>query len=124
MPVVGIGMGIVSSLGLAGQFASGIMSAKARQGEFAETVRRIGRERDITVGSAIAKVGASGIEMDSASTVNYLKALTDEFNREIKNVQKTAKATKTADMIGNLAGIFGGGAQTYSALGQANNWKF
>lgn len=122
--MVGIGFGIVSALGLAGQFASGVMSAKARQGEFAEQIRKTGLERDITVGTAFSKVGASGIEMDSPSTVNYLKTLTGEFNREISNLRKTAAATKTADMIGNLAGLAGGGAQTYSALGQANNWKF
>lgn len=122
--MVGIGYGIVSSLGLAGQFASGIMSANARQGEFAEQVRQIGLKRDLTLGTATAKVAASGIESGSASTVNYLKNLTAEFDREIANVKKTAKTAQTADLIGSLAGLVGGGAQTYGALGTANNWKF
>lgn len=122
--MVGIGFGIVSALGLAGQFASGVMSSKARQGEFAEQIRQTGLRRDLTLGTATARAAASGIEMDSSSTTNYLKSLTGEFNREISNIRKTAKATKTADMIGNFAGLLGGGAQTYGTMGQANNWKF
>lgn len=122
--MVGIGYGIVSALGLAGQFASGIMSANARQGEFAEQIRQIGLKRDLTLGTATAKAAASGIELGSSSTTTYLNALTAEFNREIANVKKAARATKTADMIGNISGLLGGAAQTYGTLGQANNWKF
>jgi hypothetical protein len=100
----------------------GIVSAKARQGEFAEQIRRIGMQRDQTVGLATAKSAASGVELSSVSTVDYLKRLTYEFDREISNVRKTADATKTADMLSLFAGGVGGGAQIYGKLGAANNW--
>ncbi len=122
--MIGAGFAIAQGLGLAGQFASGIMSAQSRQAEFAEQLRRLRLQKEQTVGLATAKSGASGVEFTSASTQHYLTSLTSEFDRAISNVQRAGRTTNLTDMLGTFSNLLGGGAGMFGALGKANNWDF
>ena len=122
--MVGVGFAAVQALGVAGQFASGIMSAKSRQAEFAEQLRALQMKKEYTLGIAKVRAGASGVTMDSVSTVDYLAGLAGEFDREIANLKHAKKTAGSAALVGNLAGLATGGAQTYLGLAQLNNfWK-
>lgn len=122
--MVGIGFGVAQALGTAGRFASGLMSARARRGEFNEALRQLELRRTQTVGLARAKAAASGTEMSSLSTVEYLAALTKEFDIARTNLRRTRDLTGRADLIGNLSGLLGGASSIYGGLGQANNWDW
>jgi hypothetical protein len=122
--MVGLGFGITQALGLAGPFASGVMSAEARQGEFAEQLRRLRLKKEQTVGLARSRANASGVTADSATTDLYLKALTGEFDFNIRRLEETAGQVSMADTIGNFASLFGGGVSTLGGIAKANNWQF
>lgn len=120
--MLGIGFGILSTLGNVGQAASGLMSTYARQGEFAEQLRRLRMEKQSTVGLAAAKTGASGVEMTSASSVQYLNDLSSEFDRAIAMTKNTAQQALISGVVGAGSSLLGGGASTYKGLGDINNW--
>jgi hypothetical protein len=122
--MVGVGFAAVQALGVAGQFASGLMSAQARQGEFADQLRALTMKRDQTLGIARARAAASGVEMDSRSTTDYLAGLTGEFDTELARIRSVKKMAGNAALIGNLSTLAGGGANTYLGLAQLNNfWR-
>lgn len=122
--MVGVGSAAVSALGVAGQFASGLMSAKARQAEFAQQLRALEMKKEQTIGLARARAAASGVEMSSSSTTDYLAGLADEFDTEIGYLRSAKRTSGNAALIGSLSGLVGGGAQTYLGLAQANNfWR-
>lgn len=118
----GVGYGIFSSLGNVGQAASGLMSTFARQGEFAEQIRRLRQEKAQMVGLATAKTGASGVEMTSASSVQYLNDLSAEYDRAISAAKSNSRLSLISGLVGVGAGLAGGGASTYKVLGDINNW--
>lgn len=120
--IKGLGYGIFSSLGNVGQAASGLMSAYARQGEFSEQLRRLRQEKASTLGLANAKTGASGVEMTSASSVQYLNDLSAEFDRAIAATKRNSTLSLVSGIIGVGAGLVGGGASTYKTLADINNW--
>jgi hypothetical protein len=122
--MIGVGFAIAQGLGLAGQFASGLMSAQARQGEFAEQLRRLEMQKRQTVGLATAKTGASGVEFTSASTQQYLASLASEFDRSIDNLRDVGRVTSMTDMLGAFSNLLGGSAGLVGSLGKANNWDF
>lgn len=118
----GVGFGAAQVLGMAGQFASGLMSADARQSEFAQQIRALKMKRDFTVGIATARAAASGVTSDSVSTTKYMASLTGELNRGIDNLEGVANTTGVMDKIGLFSGLVGGAANAYATLGKANNW--
>jgi hypothetical protein len=105
-----IAAGIVAGLGVAGQMASGIMSARSRRAEFDQQLRATMMKRDQTLSLATARAAASGFEIGSRSTTEYLAALTGEFNIEIDNIRKARDTSFLASILGTLAGGVGGTA--------------
>jgi hypothetical protein len=105
-----IAAGIVAGLGVAGQMASGIMSARSRRAEFDQQLRATMLKRDQTVGIATARAAASGFEIGSRSTTEYLAALTGEFNIEIERMKDARNTSFAAGIIGSFAGGAGGAA--------------
>lgn len=120
--MVGIGSGIASALGAAGQIASGLMAADARQMEFADQIRILKQKRDYTTSLAASKAAASGIALGSVSTSEYLKQLTSQFNTEIAGVQRTADTVGSMDFINQVTGSFGALATVGLGVMKANNW--
>jgi hypothetical protein len=105
-----IGPAIVAGLGAAGQFASGIMSAKARRAEFDQQIRETRMKMYQTVGTINARASAGGFELGSASTKDYLRATTNEFFLEISRLKRAQKQTFAANILGSLSGLLGSGA--------------
>lgn len=120
--MVGTGFAVASILGTAGQFASGILSAQARQGEFAEQLRRLEQKKRYTIGLATAKTGASGVEFSSASTQHYLASLTSEFDRAIAATRDAKSLGGVLDTFGIVSGGISNLAGMAGTLGKANNW--
>jgi hypothetical protein len=118
----GVGFGAAQILGTTGQFASGLLSAQARQAEFAQQIRALKMKRDFTVGIANARAAASGVTSDSLSTTKYMASLTGELNLGIKNLENTAATTDIMDKFSLFSGLVGGGANAYASIGKANNW--
>jgi hypothetical protein len=110
-----IAMAAAQALGVAGQFASGLMSSGARQAEFAESLRQLQQKKEFTVGLARTRAAATGFDLNSGSTMEYLRGLTKEFDIAIGNLRRTARTTRTADLIGTISGAVGGAAQTYGS---------
>jgi hypothetical protein len=122
--MVGVGFAAVSALGLAGQLASGVMSAKARQAEFAQQLRALEMKKEQTIGIARARAAASGIEMSSTSTTDYLAGLTSEFDTELNYLRATKRMAGDAADIGNTMSLLGGAASIYGGTAQQNNfWR-
>lgn len=115
-----IGPAIVAGLGVAGQLASGLMSARARRAEFDEQIRGLTIKRDQTVGIATAKAAASGVEIGSRSTTEYLKSLTSELNREIGNYVSARNTTYRANLLSLFTNGLAGGAGVASQYMKAN----
>jgi hypothetical protein len=105
-----IGAAIVAGLGVAGQMASGIMSARSRRAEFDQQIRAMRLKRDQTLSLTTARAGQSGLEMGSVSTTDYLKGLTNEFNLEIERMKDARNTSFAAGIIGSFAGGAGGAA--------------
>lgn len=120
--MVGTGFAVAEGLGAAGKFASGLLSAQARQGEFAQQIRAIEFKKNQTIGIATARAAASGTTLDSLSTDKYIGALANQFDTEITNVRRAKRMTGIADLVGNISTLVGAGASIYGSLGQANNW--
>jgi len=120
--MIGVGFAVASLLGTAGQVASGVMSAQARQGEFAEQLRRLDMKKRYTVGLTAARAGASGTEFASTSTQSYLASLTSEFDRAIAATRKAKSLAGLTDTLGLIAGGISGIAGAAGTLGKANNW--
>jgi hypothetical protein len=120
--MIGVGFGAVKALGVAGQFASGLMSSSARQAEFNDQLHQLQLKKNYTVGLASVRAGASGTTMDSANTVNYLAGLTGEFDHELMRLKDAQKTSGIAGLIGNISGLAGGAADIYGGLGQLNDW--
>lgn len=115
-----IAAGVVAGLGVAGQFASGLMSARARKAQFNEQIRQTKLKMAQTIGTINARASAGGFELGSASTKDYLRATTNEYWREIDSLKKARKRTYQANILGSLAGLAGGAAGAMSAFGRAN----
>jgi hypothetical protein len=109
---------VVQALGAAGQIASGVLSAQARQAEFAEGIRQLKVKKEYTVGLATMKAAASGFDLRSASTVSYLRGLTREYDIALKNLRNVKGTTQIADMLGVMSGGAQGAAQSYGAYRQ------
>lgn len=122
--MIGVGAGMVQALGAAGRLASGLMAADARKMEFAEQLRQIRLKKAQTVATAENLIGASGFTSDSRSTVDYLKALTSEFDHTIRLTKKAAAASSMAAQIGMFSGLLGSAASIYGDTGRANNWTW
>lgn len=120
--MIGVAFGVVSALGAAGRLTSGLMSAGARRAEFNEMIRGLQMKRDYTVGLAKARAAASGTEMESVSTTDYLSRLTGEFDRQIALARRTRRQTYVSDIVASLSGAAGNAADIYGSLGQMNNW--
>lgn len=120
--MVGAGYAAVTALGIAGQYASGVMSAKARRAEFDEQLRALEMKKMQTLSIARANRAATGTEIGSKSTVDYLAGLADEFDRSISNLRSVRDSTGSADSLTNTLGLVSGGAGLYGNLGQMNNW--
>jgi hypothetical protein len=122
--MVGVGFAAVSALGLAGQLASGVMSAKARQAEFAQQLRALEMKKEQTIGIARARAAASGIEMSSTSTTDYLAGLASEFDNGLNYLRAAKKASGDAATVGQFATLAGGAASIYGGVAQQNNfWR-
>lgn len=120
--MIGLAFGALSSLGTVGQFAGSLMGAFGRRDQAKEGIRALQMQKAQTVGLAAARSGASGVEMTSASTMEYLSGLGAEFDRAI-SLQKRAASTGFAlDLLGAGSGLIGGAANVYGGLGQLNNW--
>lgn len=126
-----IGAAIVAGLGVAGKMASGLLSARARRAEFDQEIRALSIKRDQTIGTAMARAGASGIELGdfsrraygaggSASTTNFLRTMTGEFNRELDALRSARNTTFLANLIGTFSGGLSGGAEVASQYMKAN----
>src|SRR5512145_1407949 len=98
--MIGVAFGAVQALGIAGKFASGLMAASARRAEYDSALRDLKLKRDMTIGTANARAAASGIEMGSRSTTQYLASLTNQFSTRIAELKRARNVSTVANYIG------------------------
>jgi hypothetical protein len=104
----GGGGGMFQMFGAVGQYMNSQLAIQARQMGYAEQVRQLTMKRDYTVGLAQSRAGASGVDMTSASTTDYLKKLTGEFNTEIDRTRLLARTMEGIDQDNASLGLFMG----------------
>lgn len=110
------------ALGSVGQYASGVLSAKARRAEFDEQIRALEIKKAQTLSTVQARTAAAGLDPGSLSTTQYLSGLTNEFDTELGYLRNAKSLTSQADELRNIFGLLGGGAQSYSTYSSMNNY--
>jgi len=118
--MIGLAFGALSSLGTIGQFAGNLMGAFARRGQAEQDIRATEIQKNETIGYAQAQSGASGVELSSASTMDYLAGLGAEFDRTLALKRSAQETGFIADLFGAGSSAVGGIANTANQLNALN----
>lgn len=108
LDALSIGFGVTSVLGIAGEFASRLMGASARQDEIRQRLAAIEQKKEYTLSLATAKAAASGISLGSESVDTYLAGLAQQFDTEMLGLRKLGNQSMLADLLGGASGVLGG----------------
>ncbi len=117
--IASAGFGVASALG---SFFGKRSQAKELRLQTLEQVRRDQATNNTTLGTARVRAAGSGLEFESGSLQDWLKAMDDEFTRQEAWTRRTGM--KAARSVSNAAtwGLIGDLGGTMMSFGQANNW--
>lgn len=111
----------LAAIGMAGQFASNLMGAYARREEAREQVRSLKMEKQSALSSVLARSAGSGVEVNNGekttSVEGYLRRMASEYDREIRNMNRSADMAFMASIFGATAQAGGQAASIYGQSG-------
>ncbi len=90
--------------------------------ELIETMRRLRLGQKQTMGKAVSRGAASGIEFDSGSLQTFLAAMQDEFDRQADWLRRSGgKSVSATQQAGNWNFASDLGSSMFQ-FGESNNW--